>query len=355
MRRTISAVIAMVFSVSVMPPALHSRLGASLSAQGGAYSTTTSIFGRVRFGVYEPGTLTNPRVLAVVDVLENGTRGPYSTLYIDTQIRETDFTFDTGVTTLNIHTSYGYGGRRSMGTGGPLNVVLDVSGSGSPRNEPSLKVERLNVNIGREYDQQTGPVGRVWFADQQLLGPVGVQPATLNGPVMLLNNFFDGSPTDSPAAATWLATVPGVGAEPSRVPYDTFPVDVGLGIVGTSRADGVDAIGFRTGLQIGGAGTPWGEWRSIVGTGADISQYVTRGIYVHAPETPNRAADVEAPTFTPTPTTFDQLPVCTPANMGRLGYVIDSTTNLWGEPVRGSGRHPVGVQCNGTNWTVTSR
>jgi hypothetical protein len=152
----------------------------------------------------------------------------------------------------------------------------------------------MDVRLGTGYTQTAGPTGRFWLRDDTLAGPTALQPNALNGNVLLLKNFYNGSPADSPSGGQWLTTLRG----PSATYPSTYVIDVGLGIVGfsnTGAGAGTDALGFTTALQIGGFGSPWGETKSLIGTGIDISQYATRGLYFHAATgTPTAAIEVAA-------------------------------------------------------------
>ncbi len=63
----------------------------------------------------------------------------------------------------------------------------------------------------------------------------------------------------------------------------TYPMNVGLGIVGWSS--GGNGQGFNTGIQIGGSGSGWTVLTSKFGTGIDLRDYVNYGLYIHARDT----------------------------------------------------------------------
>jgi hypothetical protein len=131
------------------------------------------------------------------------------------------------------------------------------------------------------YDSPATP-GRAWFTDWAVHGAVGVQQSLLNGITMLINNHYNGSPSGSASAAQWLVTNPtsGGGINPAHTAATTYPVDVGLGIVGVSSSPG--GVGFTTGIQVGGQGSGWPIPASKVGTGILIRDYVTTGLRVKA-------------------------------------------------------------------------
>lgn len=52
---------------------------------------------------------------------------------------------------------------------------------------------------------------------------------------------------------------------------------------------------------------------------------------------------------------FASLPACNAAMEGAKNHVSDSNTNTWGATVAGGGANRVGVYCNGSNWTISSK
>ena len=95
---------------------------------------------------------------------------------------------------------------------------------------------------------------------------------------MFANNYYNGSPVSGPSGAIWISTGKGLGGGTGGGPHtsaNTYPLDVGLGIVGTSYA-GSTANGFNKGIQIGGTGSGWEVPSSKIGTG--ISLEGTQGV-----------------------------------------------------------------------------
>lgn len=131
---------------------------------------------------------------------------------------------------------------------------------------------------------ENGQTGRAWFTDWNLHGPVGVQPQRLVGITMFVNNYYDGNPADTPSAGQWIVTKEGSGGggAAEHTAATTYPVQVGLGIIGQSGPSGIRR-GFQTALQIGGGGA-WGvpgtAGSSRIGDGIDIADFETRGIYI---------------------------------------------------------------------------
>jgi hypothetical protein len=55
------------------------------------------------------------------------------------------------------------------------------------------------------------------------------------------------------------------------------------------------------------------------------------------------------------PLAFATLPACSVTIKGRMAYITDSNTNVWGATAAAGGANNVGVSCNGTVWTVFSK
>lgn len=251
--------------------------------------------GEVKLGYYDPGGTGNPRWLRLGDVVSNGdASGSYSSAFLSLQVRETDQSASTGMTTLNLDQYFGYGGVASKGTGGPLNLKMRVQGSGDTSNEFATIVSKLDVEIGTGFTQTTGPASRTWGEDKWVMGPIAVQPNVLTESVLTLNNFYNGSPSQSgsKSAVTQLVTFPGLGSNATHIAADTYAIDAAMTITGYSHHGGVDAVGFTNGIRIGGTATGWGETKSLLGSGIDIRDYATRGIYIHNP-TGTPTADIE--------------------------------------------------------------
>ncbi len=194
----------------------------------------------------------------------------------------TDLTAADAVTNTAVVGVYGQGGVASIGAWQNFASNLVVSGSGSALNEYTANIAVVRNDLGTGYTQTTGPTGRTWLADWAAHGPIALQPNALNGITLLVNEYYNGSPADSPAGGLWITTQRGAGAgtDVLHAAAATYPIDVGIGIVGVSNA-GSDAIGFTTALQIGGSGSPWEESVSKIGTGVDIRDYSTAGISLH--------------------------------------------------------------------------
>lgn len=195
---------------------------------------------------------------------------------------------------LYVNAFFGAGGVASKGFLQAANFVVFIQGSGDAGNQFSSDLSTMRVDLGTGYTQSTGPTGQFWLKDWDILGPVGVQPHLLDGLTLITNNYYNGSPVDGPSGGIWIGTerTAGGNMDSGHSTASSYPIDVGLGIVGKSSA-GTNNIGFTTAIRIGGAGTGWSIPSTAVGTGVEVRDYVTRGIYLHTPVgTPT--ADIEA-------------------------------------------------------------
>lgn len=197
-----------------------------------------------------------------------------------------------GINVTSSELSFGEGGVAAVGTSTNYAGTTHVRGCGDGLNTHTQMIGVMSVEIGTGYTQSSGPTGRAWVADRQIHGPIAVQPGVLVGDVVLLNNHYNGSPSEFPAAGISIVTKKGVGdGGATHTAADTRPVDVGLRISGVSDVGGVTGIGFTTALQIGGTGSPWGEVASKIGTGLIIRDYATAGINI------NNAGATSAPSI----------------------------------------------------------
>lgn len=171
----------------------------------------------------------------------------------------------------------------SVGTAHSITADFVVEGAGNADNEYTPLFAALRYDIGTGFTQTAGPTGRGWLADLNVHGSIAAQPDMLNGLTVFYNNYYNGSPADSPAGGIWLVTRKGQGGgkTATHAAANTYPIDVGLGIVGDSNA-GASAVGWTKAIQIGGFGSGWKEsGSSYIGTGIDISEFATFGIHIH--------------------------------------------------------------------------
>lgn len=202
----------------------------------------------------------------------------FTTNYVPTDLTQADTTH-----VVRVLTNYGLGAVAAKGN--LVNILSDVtvSGNADAATEHAILSGAVRYDIGTGYTQSAGPSGVAWIQDIGYHGPIAVQPQGLNGVVVFTNNYYNGSPATGKSNSLWLTTQKGTGPgrDATHAAANTYPLDVGLGISGVSY-NGSNQTGFTTGIQVGGTGSPWGEASSLIGTGLDISQYQTRGIYIHA-------------------------------------------------------------------------
>jgi hypothetical protein len=137
----------------------------------------------------------------------------------------------------------------------------------------------------------------MWGIDHVMQGPYEEQADMLQGPSFLVNNHHNNKPADG-AYGCVVCTQPnaGCGHEPGSYWYqrETHALDAGLAVVGyggPSAAGWDDAqrtSAFDRAVQVGGRGS-WvaksdTSQRSMIEIGVDISDYFSRGIYIHDPQ-----------------------------------------------------------------------
>ena len=213
-------------------------------------------------------------------ITSTGTTAPdYSPFSLATTYTATDVTDPRDLAHLGVRSNIGYGTNliASMGTAHTFTSEFDVQGSGSSNNE--------FCNYFGWMRYRNGSQGRAWFTDYSLHGPISTQPGLLNGINMFINNYYNGSPSDGPAGGMWIVTKAGSGGGKESGGFDvatTYPVDVGLGIVGLASSN---TNGFTTAIQIGGYGSGWmtSGQSSIIGTGVKITDIKTAAIEIGTP------------------------------------------------------------------------
>jgi hypothetical protein len=175
---------------------------------------------------------------------------------------------------------YGNGSVSAKGTGHNFSARYQVTKSSDALSE------HANY-FGYHQNNASATPGRVWFTDFNIHSAVGVQHDAFSGIHMFTNNYYNGSVAHSNAksGAIWAVTqaATGGGASAAHLAATTYPMDVGIGIVGYSGSpDHVSSItnGFNIGLQVGGVGSNWGVDQSKIGTGIDVSSWVSYGIRV---------------------------------------------------------------------------
>jgi hypothetical protein len=203
----------------------------------------------------------------------------YRPYYFYSAVNPTDTHHSTLLTTgVNGAVAFGFGGVPAIGTAHAGTFETVVSGNGAALNEHAAIMGVQRYDIGTGYTQTTGPVGRAWFADFNLLGPIAAQPELLNGVTMNIENYYNGSPVDGPSAGQWIVTKPGTGGgiDANHLAAATYPIDVGMGIVGYATGP---ANGFNKAIQIGGIGSGWMQTgTSKIGTGIYFDDDIATGI-----------------------------------------------------------------------------
>ncbi len=165
--------------------------------------------------------------------------------------------------------AWGSGAVASVGTAIASEHVVLVQGSGNAANEYAHTFGVVRGDIGTGYTQTTGPFGRIYGVDWTTLGPIAVQSKGLHGAVINVENYYNGASSLDVNAGMWIVTKPGTGggSDAFHQAATSYPMAVGLGIVGTCTGPG---IGFTTAIQIGGTGSQWEESASLIGTGIKI-------------------------------------------------------------------------------------
>jgi hypothetical protein len=231
-------------------------------------------------------------------LMQNGAVPPpgYSPWQFTQTIQKTDGTGADpcyGISSLSV---LGNGGVAAKATPIGMNSVVFIRGCGSTANEDAAYYGAVNVQIGTGFSQAIGPSGRHWFTDFSIYGPIGVQPGLLNGITMLANNYYNGAPIQNPSAAIWAVTRPGGGGsmDATHAAATTYPMDVGIGVVGTSTG----GAGFTSAIKLGGTGSGWGATSRFTNA-LEIADYDTFGIKItgkYAGSTPSAAICVGAGT-----------------------------------------------------------
>lgn len=191
--------------------------------------------------------------------------------------------------------SYGRPGRPAGGWANLTTLVGEVLGSEDPSNEIGGCIASLQLGKGGH----PAPTASLWGSSYTLRGSVDRQPGGLMAYTAVVQNYFDGSGSRSANYGYAAVTRPGIGDgadfhDPDPIRHSTtYPVDLGFVVCGDSgpSPDG-GGIGYRVAFQAGGAASPWAapaEWRSRIGTGLVVRDWLEGGIHVHPPH-PDAAA-----------------------------------------------------------------
>jgi hypothetical protein len=124
---------------------------------------------------------------------------------------------------------------------------------------------------------------RLWGVDLNVHGPVNGQANLLQGLVNFVNNY-NAAPIPNKGVGMAIVTKAGSGgsATPEQQMSQTYPLDIGLGIVGLSGTPDqmIRTQGYNVALQIGGNASGWmgGPETSVIGTGILVRDVETAGI-----------------------------------------------------------------------------
>jgi hypothetical protein len=117
-----------------------------------------------------------------------------------------------------------------------------------------------------------------------------------------------------------------------------------LGVDVWQMTAGVNSI--RGPLQIGQpSGAISGQIQLFGGTSGTCNRTVTATSTLVSDNCPVQVTAVA----------FSSLPACAAGTEGTMRAVNDSTTNVWGATITGSGANHVLAYCDGTNWTVAAK
>lgn len=186
--------------------------------------------------------------------------------------------------------SYGRPDAPAGGFANATTIVAEVRGSEDPANEVGGCIASLQMGRGDD----PAPTGSLWGSAYTLRGPVRRQPGALMAYTAVVQNYFDGTGSRSPNYGYAAITRPGIGdgadfhvADPIRN-ATTHPVDYGFIVCGDSgpHPEGGD-VGYRVAFQAGGGASPWAqpitEWRSKIGTGLAVRDWIDHAVHFHPP------------------------------------------------------------------------
>lgn len=124
---------------------------------------------------------------------------------------------------------------------------------------------------------------KLWGFDYTVHGAVGEQQKMIAGLGMLVNNYYNGSPSGGPSVGVAVNSMKGGGGglDTAHSSATNFPIDIGLYAGGLSGSTNQNA-GIKTGLRVGGPMVPWldGTLTGRVLTGVQVSDWENFGLYV---------------------------------------------------------------------------
>lgn len=196
----------------------------------------------------------------------------------------------------------------ATGTQHNITTTADIIGSASGGNEFAALMGWMRFSAP----------GRAWFTDWSLHGRIGSQQQLLNGVTMLVNNYYNGSPTNGPSAAIIAVSAEGKGAggEGGWTTAQTYPVDVGFAAVGHSGVGGGSTTGrgFNIGFLAGSNASGWmvPTESSWIGVGFQAQDFDFAGYVLGQPRGASRSGILVAP--------FDG------GGVNNYGHIIDFTS-----------------------------
>lgn len=185
--------------------------------------------------------------------------------------------------------NYGKPGEPAGGNVNVTTIGAEIRASEDPANEIGGCIASLQ--LGRGGDPP--PTATLWGSCYTMRGSVGRQPGGLMAYTAVVQNYFDGSGARSDNYGFAAVTRPGIGDGADFHVHDpirhstTYPVDYGFVVCGDSGPypEG-GGIGYRVAFQAGGAASPWAtreEWRSRIGVGLLVRDWLEGGVHVHPP------------------------------------------------------------------------
>lgn len=185
--------------------------------------------------------------------------------------------------------AYGAPGRPAGGNVNITTIGGEIRASEDPANEIGGCVASLQLGKGTDPP----PTASLWGSSYTLRGSVGRQPGGLMAYTAVVQNYFDGSGSRSDNYGYAAVTRPGIGDGADFHFHDpirhatTYPIDQGFVVCGDSGPypEG-GGLGFKVAFQAGGAVSPWAPrdlWRTRIGTGLLVRDWMEVGIHVHPP------------------------------------------------------------------------
>ncbi len=182
-----------------------------------------------------------------------------------------------------VRVTYGSPSVDGRGTVQARTSLFDVQGSGSASNEFAADMGWMRFGTSTK-----APVGRAWYTDYTLHGPIGAQNTLLNGVTMCLQKYHSSVPTAGPACAYIAVTRPGAGAgsEVGHALAQTYANEAAFAGVGFSGVpSGTRTRGWHAAFQAGGYASGWmpNTDTSIIGRGLDVTDCEEAGVKLWGP------------------------------------------------------------------------